>query len=41
MKGVNGIIIVVDRASKWVILIPVHESVTAAQAADLFLQWVV
>ena len=32
---------VVDRATKRVTLIPVHESVTAAGAADLFLQWVV
>ena len=32
---------VVDRATKWVTLIPVYESVTAAGAADLFLQWVV
>ena len=32
---------VVDRATKWVTLIPMHESVTAAGAADLFLQWVV
>ena len=40
-KGVNGIMTVVDRATKRVTLIPVHESVTAAGAADLFLQWVV
>ena len=33
--------IVVDRAIKQVTLIPVHESVTATGAADLFLQWVV
>ena len=32
---------VVDRATKWVTLMPMHESVTAAGAADLFLQWVV
>ena len=32
---------VVDRATKWVTLIPMHESVTAARAANLFLQWVV
>ena len=40
-KGVNGIMTVVDRATKWVTLISMHESVTAAGAADLFLQWVV
>ena len=32
---------VVNRADKRVILIPVYESMTAAGAADLFLQWVV
>ena len=32
---------VVDRVTKWVTLIPIHESVTAAGAADLFLLWVV
>ena len=32
---------VVDRATKRVTLIPIHKSVTAAGAADLFLQWVV
>ena len=32
---------VVDRATKRVTLIPMHESVTAAEAANLFLQWVV
>ena len=31
---------VVDRATKRVTLIPMHESVTAAGAANLFLQWV-
>ena len=40
-KGVNGIMTMVDRATKWVTLILIHESVTAAGAADLFLQWVV
>ena len=40
-KGVNGITTLVDRATKRVILIPMHESMTAAGAADLFLQWVV
>ena len=40
-KEVNGIMTVVDRATKRVTLIPMHESVTAAGAADLFLQWVV
>ena len=36
---VNGIITVVNRATKKVNLIPVHVSVTAAGATDLFLQW--
>ena len=40
-KGVNGIMTVVDRATKWIILIPIHESVTAAGADNLFLKWVV
>ena len=30
----------VDRAAKWVTLMPVHKSVTATGAADLFLKWV-
>ena len=37
-KGVNRTITVVNRATKWVILIPMHESVTSVGAADLFLQ---
>ena len=40
-KGVNRIMNMVDRATKWVILILTHESVNAAGAAELFLQWVV
>ena len=40
-KGVNRIMPVVNRATKRVTLIPMYESVTAAKAADLFLQWVV
>ena len=39
-KWVNGIMTVVDRATKQVTLIPTHESVPASGAADLFLQWV-
>ena len=41
LKRVNGIMTVVDRATKRVLLIPIHEGVTAAEAADLFLQWIV
>ena len=40
-EGVNGIITVVDRATKRVILIPIYKSVTAAGAFNLFMQWVV
>ena len=40
-KGVNVIMILVDRATNLIILIPMHESVTAAGAVDPFLQWVV
>ena len=40
-KWVNGIMNVVDRATKQVTLIPNHEGLTAAGAADLFLQWAV
>ena len=36
-EGKNGIMTVVDRATKRVTLIPVHDTITAAQAADLFL----
>ena len=41
LQGVNGVMTVVDRATKRVTLTPVHESVTAVQAADLFLDRVV
>ena len=40
-KGVNVIIIVMDRAAQQVTLIPMHERMTTAGAAYLFLQWVV
>ena len=39
--GFNGTMTVVDRATKRVTLCPVHESITAPQAADLFLHHVV
>ena len=35
--GFNGIMTVVDRATKRVVLTPVHESITAPKVADLFL----
>ena len=38
---VNGISILVNRATKWVTLILLHKSVTVARAADLFLRWLV
>ena len=37
-KRVNRIMTVLDRVSKWVTLIPMYESATAAGSADLFLQ---
>ena len=40
-QGVNGVMTVVDRATKRVTLTPVNESVTAKEAADLFLDRVV
>ena len=39
--GFTGIMTVVDHATKCVVLTPVHDSMTAPQAADLFLHHVV
>ena len=39
--GFTGIMIVIDHATKHVVLTPVHDSITAPQAADLFLHHVV
>ena len=39
-KGVNRIMTMLERATKRITLLPVHENVTAAVAAVLFLQWV-
>ena len=40
-KGVNEIMAVVDRANKWVALIPINKSLTNVGAAEVFLKWVV
>ena len=40
-NGVNRTIIVVDRATKRVTLVPEHEGITAVEATDLFLKWIV
>ena len=37
----DGIMTVVDHATKWRTLVVVHEGVTAVEAADLFLLWVI
>ena len=37
----DGVITVVDRATKRKTLVAVHEGITAVEAADLFLLWVV
>ena len=37
----DGVMTVVDRATKRKTLVAVHESITAVEAADLFLLWVV
>ena len=39
--GFISIMTVVDRANKCVVLTPVHDSITAPHAADLFLQYIV
>ena len=41
LHGFNSIMKVVDRATKRVVLMPVHESITAPKAADLFLKHMV
>ena len=39
--GFTGIMTVIDRATKRMVLTPVHDSITAPQVADLFLHHVV
>ena len=39
--GKNGVMTVVDRATKRVTLVAVHDTITAVQAADVFFEHVI